>query len=81
MGEESVAALREVGLLLACSYRTRGTHGFERCFSKIAPIKAALNMAPKYVKRAPCQTHVYEGEEVDLSLLPIQTCCLRMLPP
>jgi len=33
-----------------------------------------LNMAPKVVGRAPCQDIVWQGDEVDLARLPIQTC-------
>jgi len=36
--------------------------------------KQVLNMAPKVVNKADCQKVVLEGDEVDLSKLPIQTC-------
>jgi 4-hydroxy-3-polyprenylbenzoate decarboxylase len=37
-------------------------------------LRQVLNMTPKVVKSAPCQEVVQEGEAVDLSQLPIQTC-------
>ena len=37
-------------------------------------LKQVLNMAPKKVSGAPCQEIVWEGGDVDLSRLPIQTC-------
>lgn len=74
MGEETVAALREVGILLAALKEPEPPKGFKDAFNKLPLLKQAFNMAPKYVSAAECQTHVWEKEEVDLSLLPIQTC-------
>lgn len=74
MGEESVTALREVGTLLAALKEPEPPKGFKDAFSKLPLLKQALNMAPKYVSSAPCQTHVWEHEEVDLTTLPVQTC-------
>lgn len=74
MGEDSVAALREVGLLLAALKEPEPPTGFKDAFHKLPLLKQAFNMAPKYVNHALCQTHVFEGEEVDLTRLPIQTC-------
>ncbi|MDP3562279.1 MAG: 4-hydroxy-3-polyprenylbenzoate decarboxylase [Legionellaceae bacterium] len=74
MGEESIDALREVGLLLAALKEPEPPKGFKDAFSKLPLLKQALNMAPKYVNRALCQTHVIEGDDVDLTTLPIQTC-------
>ncbi len=37
-------------------------------------LKQVLNMAPKVVSSAPCQEVVWEGKDVDLARLPIQTC-------
>src|SRR5690606_9778868 len=36
--------------------------------------KKVLDMAPDVVKKAPCQENVIEGDDVDLSRWPIQTC-------
>ena len=36
--------------------------------------KQVLNMAPKLVSSPPCQELVREGDEIDLSVYPIQTC-------
>lgn len=74
MGEESVTALREIGLLLAALKEPEPPKGFKDAFSKLPLLKQALNMAPKQVSNAECQTHVWEGDEVDLTKLPIQTC-------
>lgn len=75
MGEESTSALREVGNLLVALKEPEPLKGIKDAFNKLPPlIKKALNMAPKYVSNPPCQTHVFEGDEVDLTKLPIQTC-------
>jgi 4-hydroxy-3-polyprenylbenzoate decarboxylase len=74
MGEDNIAALREIGLLLAALKEPEPPKGFKDAFNKLPLLKQALNMAPKYVNKAACQTHVWEHDEVDLTQLPIQTC-------
>jgi 4-hydroxy-3-polyprenylbenzoate decarboxylase len=37
-------------------------------------LKQVLNMSPKVLSGAPCQEVVWEGSEVDLGRLPVQTC-------
>jgi len=74
MGEESVAALREVGKLLAYLKEPEPPKGLKDAWDKLPVLKQVLNMAPKEVSRAPCQEVVWEGSDVDLGRLPIQTC-------
>ena len=74
MGEETILALREVGKLLAALKEPEPPTGFKDAFNKLPLLKQALNMAPKYVKTAACQQHVWEHDKVDLTKLPIQTC-------
>ena len=74
MGEDSVSALREVGKLLAYLKEPEPPKGFKDAWDKLPVLKQVLNMAPKVVKSAPCQSHVIEAADVDLSTLPIQTC-------
>jgi len=74
MGEESVDALREVGKLLAFLKEPDPPKGVKDAWSKLPVFKQVLNMSPKVVKKAPCQEFVIEGDDVDLSKLPIQTC-------
>jgi len=74
MGEENILALREIGKLLAALKEPEPPTGFKDAFNKLPLLKKALQMAPKIVHRAACQTHVIENEHVDLSKLPIQTC-------
>jgi 4-hydroxy-3-polyprenylbenzoate decarboxylase len=74
MGEESVAALREVGKLLAYLKEPEPPAGLKDAMAKLPVFKKVLHMSPRVVKKAPCQEVVLEGEEVDLSRLPVQTC-------
>lgn len=74
MGEESVEALREVGQLLAFLKEPDPPKGMKDAWDKLPVFKQVLNMAPKVVKKAPCQEVVIEGVDVDLGKLPIQTC-------
>jgi 4-hydroxy-3-polyprenylbenzoate decarboxylase len=43
-------------------------------WEKFPLYKQVLNMAPKLVSSPPCQELVREGDEIDLSVFPIQTC-------
>jgi 4-hydroxy-3-polyprenylbenzoate decarboxylase len=74
MGEESTAALREVGKLLAYLKEPEPPRGLKDAWDKLPVLKQVLNMAPKVVSSAPCQEVVWEGKDVDLSRLPVQTC-------
>jgi 4-hydroxy-3-polyprenylbenzoate decarboxylase len=74
MGEDDVAALREVGRLLAYLKEPEPPRGLKDAWEKLPALKQVLNMSPKVVSKAPCQEVVWEGRDVDLSRLPIQTC-------
>ncbi|MBT9612821.1 MAG: 4-hydroxy-3-polyprenylbenzoate decarboxylase [Burkholderiales bacterium] len=74
MGEEDVASLREVGKLLAFLKEPEPPKGLKDAWEKLPLYKQVLNMAPKVVSEAKCQEIVWQGDEVDLAKLPIQTC-------
>ncbi len=74
MGADSVTALREIGKLLATLKEPEPPKGLRDALDKLPIYKQVLNMAPKVVKNAPCQTHIIEGADVDLAKFPIQTC-------
>ncbi|WP_297325918.1 4-hydroxy-3-polyprenylbenzoate decarboxylase [Nitrosomonas sp.] len=74
MGQESVEALREVGKLLAYLKEPDPPKGLKDAWNKLPVLKQVLNMAPKELSSAPCQEIVWEGNDVDLSRIPIQTC-------
>lgn len=74
MGQTDVAALREVGKLLAYLKEPEPPAGFKDAMSKLPLLKKVLSMAPKVVKKAPCQEVVLSGDDVDLMQIPIQHC-------
>jgi 4-hydroxy-3-polyprenylbenzoate decarboxylase len=75
MGAADVRALRDVGELLASLKEPEAPRGFKDALGKVAMLKTALwDMAPKVVRGAACQQTVWEGPEVDLARLPVQTC-------
>ncbi len=74
MGEESTDALREVGKLLALLKQPDPPKGFKDALNALPIFRKVLDMAPKIVSKAACQQVVVEGDQVDLSHLPIQHC-------
>jgi 4-hydroxy-3-polyprenylbenzoate decarboxylase len=75
MGASDVSALREVGELLASLKEPEAPKGLRDALGKVAMLKSALwDMAPREVRGAPAQEIVWEGSDVDLARLPVQTC-------
>ncbi|MCH9711448.1 MAG: 4-hydroxy-3-polyprenylbenzoate decarboxylase [Proteobacteria bacterium] len=74
MGQEDLAALRELGKLLAELKQPEPPKGLKDAIEKLPTLKKVLNMPVKSVKKGQCQEVIIEGDEVDLSTLPIQTC-------
>lgn len=74
MGQTSVAALKDVGELLAFLKEPEPPKGLRDAWEKLPVFKQVLNMGPKRVKNPPCQEITLRGEEVDLHQWPIQTC-------
>lgn len=81
MGEDSVQALREVGRLLAYLKEPEPPKGLKDAWDKLPMLRQVLSMSPREVSRAPCQAQVFEGAEVDLGRIPIQTCWPGMSRP
>jgi 4-hydroxy-3-polyprenylbenzoate decarboxylase len=74
MGQKDLSALRELGKLLAQLKQPEPPKGLKDVLEKLPTLKKVLNMPVKVVKKARCQEVIIEGEDVDLSRLPIQTC-------
>ena len=74
MGADSVAALKEVGELLAFLKEPEPPKGFRDAWEKLPIFKQVLNMAPKVVSGANCQQVVIQKADVDLGTIPVQTC-------
>ncbi|WP_446809646.1 4-hydroxy-3-polyprenylbenzoate decarboxylase [Methylomonas sp. 2BW1-5-20] len=74
MGAKDVSELRGIGELLAYLKEPEPPKGMKDALEKLPVFKQVLNMAPKIVSSAPCQEVIRVGDEVDLSVYPIQTC-------
>ena len=74
MGAKDLTALREIGEILAYLRQPDAPKGMRDLWDKAPLLKQVLHMAPKVVRNPPCQYHAKQGADVDLNLLPIQTC-------
>jgi 4-hydroxy-3-polyprenylbenzoate decarboxylase len=74
LGEKQVEALREVGKLLAFLKEPEPPKGFKDALKNLPIYRKILDMSPKEVKNPVCQQICYSGDDVDLFMLPIQTC-------
>ena len=74
MGRSSTAELREVGELLAFLRQPDPPKGMRDAWDKLPIFKQVLTMAPKVIGRGECQQNVLEKDDVDLGMLPVQTC-------
>jgi 4-hydroxy-3-polyprenylbenzoate decarboxylase len=78
MGAESEIALREIGKLLAALREPEAPRGLRELWERLPELRHVLSkvmdMAPKELSSAPCQEIVWEGADVDLGRLPVQTC-------
>jgi len=68
-------ALREIGRLLAFLKEPEPPKSLMDAWRNTRPVfMKVLDMAPKLRPNAPCQEVVWDGTDVDLSRLPVQTC-------
>ncbi len=74
MGAASTEELREVGRLLAALKEPEPVKGLKDAGKLLHMAKAVWDMKPAVLRKAPCQEVVWEGDEVDLGRLPVQTC-------
>lgn len=81
MGQTDVAALREVGKLLAFLKEPDPPKGFKDALQKLPLFKQVLNMPAKVCNHAPCQENILKGSDIDLSQLPVQTCWPQDVSP
>ncbi|MDX1490839.1 MAG: 4-hydroxy-3-polyprenylbenzoate decarboxylase [Pseudohongiellaceae bacterium] len=74
MGQEDLKGLRDVGELLAFLKEPTPPKGWKELWKNLPAYKQVLNIAPDVKKSAACQDIIIEGEDVDLTMFPIQTC-------
>ncbi|HVV64150.1 MAG TPA: UbiD family decarboxylase [Rhizomicrobium sp.] len=70
----NAASLREVGELLAMLRQPEPPRSLGEALELLPIAKTVMAMKPKTVSRAPCQEIILKGNDIDLGLLPIQTC-------
>jgi 4-hydroxy-3-polyprenylbenzoate decarboxylase len=66
--------LRPLGETLAMLRQPEPPDGIRDAIDKLPLLKTAMTMRPKTVTRAPCQEVVWQGADIDLAKLPVQTC-------
>ncbi len=66
--------LREIGETLAFLKQPEPPGGWREALDMLPLLKTVMAMRPRTVNAAPCQEIVLKGGEIDLGLLPIQTC-------
>ena len=74
MGAADVGELRDVGRLLASLKEPEPPKGLKDAGKLIQMAKALWDMKPATVRSAVCQQVVFDAAEVDLGMLPVQTC-------
>ena len=74
MGAADVGELRDVGRLLASLKEPEPPKGLKDAGKLIQMAKALWDMQPATVRSAACQQVVLDASEVDLGMLPVQTC-------
>src|SRR6266705_1513222 len=66
--------LREIGETLAFLKQPEPPGGWREALDMLPLLKTVMAMRPRTVNAAPCQEIVLRDGEIDLGLLPIQTC-------
>jgi len=74
MGAKDIGELRKLGELLSYLREPEPPSGLRDLWDKFPVFRRVLDMAPKERSGAPCQELVFEGKDVDLGRLPVQTC-------
>ena len=74
MGASEVSELRDVGRLLASLKEPEPPKGLKDAGKLLHMAKALWDMKPANVRHAACQEVVLDAADVDLGLLPVQTC-------
>ena len=66
--------LRKIGETLAFLRQPEPPGGWRDAIAMMPLLKTVMAMKPRTLSSAPCQDIVLTGDDIDLSILPIQTC-------
>ena len=72
--ESDEEGLEEIGTFLAYLQQPEPPKGLIEAVKKLPFFAKVMNLTPRVVTRAPCQDVVIQGDDVDLTRLPIMTC-------
>jgi 4-hydroxy-3-polyprenylbenzoate decarboxylase len=67
-------ALREIGQTLAFLKQPEPPGGWREALEMLPLLRTVMAMRPRTVAAAPCQEVVLQGGDIDLGMLPVQTC-------
>lgn len=74
MGARDLQELRQVGHVLASLKEPEPPKGLKDAGRLVHMLKSLWDMKPSLQRRGACQEEVFEGSDVNLKYLPIQTC-------
>lgn len=74
MGCDDLSGLRKIGEFLATLKEPQQPEKLSDLFKMMPMLKSLWHMKPRMIKKGICQQVVIEGNHVDLSQFPIQTC-------
>ncbi|MGS0756427.1 UbiD family decarboxylase [Roseateles sp. GG27B] len=74
MGAQNLMELRDVGHVLASLKEPEPPKGLKDAGRMLQMLKSLWDMKPSKVRKAACQQEVFQGSDVNLKRLPIQTC-------
>lgn len=74
MGQNDISGLRDIGKLLAFLKEPSPPAGWKDLWQNLPSYRNVLNMPARVIKNAPCQEVVIQSADINLNVLPIQTC-------
>ncbi|MEX2617110.1 MAG: UbiD family decarboxylase [Alphaproteobacteria bacterium] len=72
--EREPGQLREIGETLAFLRQPEPPGGWREAMGMLPLVKTVMSMKPRTVRSGACQEIVWQGDDIDLGRLPIQTC-------
>jgi 4-hydroxy-3-polyprenylbenzoate decarboxylase len=72
--EREPGQLREIGETLAFLRQPEPPGGWREAMGMLPLVKTVMAMKPRTVRSGACQEIVWQGDDIDLGRLPIQTC-------
>lgn len=74
MGQDDISGLRDIGKLLAFLKEPSPPAGWKDLWKNLPSYRNVLNMPARITKNAPCQEVIIQSADINLNVLPIQTC-------